>query len=200
MLRIIVDRGRPEIVDVLRRGTSDMPGSEVIVDRRRAPARPAHADRRQADIAAAIAAYGWTFVSDRGPVHAQVLVIDDHPDIRQVVAEILDRAGYGIQTAPDGEAGVDIARHTHPDAVVVDIFMPLKDGIETIRELRRQPHRPKIIAMSAGWSAAGRRLIVGPHAPDVLEDARLAGADAVLTKPISRETLCGTLEMLLRGA
>ncbi|HYE91904.1 MAG TPA: response regulator [Terriglobales bacterium] len=209
MPRIIVATDRPELVDVLRRGMADVPTAEVFIDRRRpGHVRPgstsAARERRERSIARALRDRGWAFVPDIAPgrdddrePHARVLVLDDERRMREILRDVLSAAGYAVLTAGDGAAGVAIATQARPDLVLTDIFMPGTDGLDAIRALRRQPTVPKIIAMSAGWAAVGRRVRGSPDDYSVLDDARRLGADAVLAKPIHLHALLDTITQVL---
>lgn len=107
---------------------------------------------------------------------ASVLVIDDDVATRVMISAVLEDLGYQVFTAENGRAGLDLYAAEPADLVITDIYMPEKDGIETIISLRELAHPPRIIAMSGGGEASGM---------DVLRMARLLGADATLLKPIS---------------
>lgn len=66
----------------------------------------------------------------------RVLVIDDEPQIRKLIRSALEGRGYSVDEAADGRDGARRFRERPPDLVIVDIFMPEKEGIETILELR----------------------------------------------------------------
>ena len=68
----------------------------------------------------------------------RVLVIDDDLQIRQMVRQMLERSGYEVDDAPDGQVGIDIFRKKPADLVITDIIMPEKEGIGTILELKRE--------------------------------------------------------------
>ncbi len=66
--------------------------------------------------------------------HAQILVVDDEPDIRKLVQEILEDEGYSVQVAKDGENARLIYAQQKPDLVLLDIWMPDIDGISLLKE------------------------------------------------------------------
>ena len=70
---------------------------------------------------------------------SQVLVVEDYEDARAMVEMILEDAGYHVLLAADGVEGVTMARQYHPDAILMDIFMPGLDGIEATRQLKADP-------------------------------------------------------------
>jgi len=81
---------------------------------------------------------------------ACILVIDDEPIVRTVIRKYLEIEGHEVVEAPDGEVGLELFRAKPTDLVITDILMPNKEGIETIREFRRDFPELKIIAMSGG--------------------------------------------------
>lgn len=117
----------------------------------------------------------------------RVLVVDDNKDMRESTRYLLQLIGFDAETAGDGHQAVDIHRARPVDIVLTDIFMPGKDGIETIEAFRAQWPAVKIVAMSAGGEVATRDYL--SVAPDI-------GADAILRKPFTLESLEQVLEAL----
>jgi CheY-like chemotaxis protein len=128
---------------------------------------------------------------------AHILVVDDEPEIRDFCAVALRDAGHHVVLADNGQSAIDIHRIKPQDLVLLDMFMPIKDGLETLAALRRSTPPPKIIAVSAGWRVTGRRAPDGAPPRDVLDEARALGADAVLHKPFDPDDLVRTVETLL---
>jgi len=122
------------------------------------------------------------------PVH--ILVIEDHDDTRDVLDILLRTEGYEVTLAGDGQDGVEKYRQRPADIVLVDIFMPRKNGIDTIRELVREFPGAVCIAMSADGDPLRR---------NALEFAREAGARLTLRKPIEPWVLLRTLEGVVAG-
>ena len=120
-----------------------------------------------------------------------VLVIDDEHDTRESLRIILESAGYRVRTARDGREGLRLLEAGPPDAVITDIFMPVTDGLETIRETRSRFPRTRIIAVSGGGTALRN--------PAYLETANIAGAHATLVKPVDPEELLAVLKACLEG-
>jgi CheY-like chemotaxis protein len=120
-----------------------------------------------------------------------ILVIDDAATVRQVVGRILVEAKYSVIEAQDGDIGVSLFQRHRPSLVITDLFMPNKEGIETIQEIRRLSPATKIIAMSASTSATGK-LYLGA--------ARKLGADAVLAKPFAPAELLEIVGRLIARA
>ena len=119
---------------------------------------------------------------------ARILVIDDQYFVRDVVRRILESAGHRVLTARDGEEGVRALRREPIDLLVCDIFMPEKDGLEVIREVRREHTGVRIVAMSGG-SFDGKL--------DVLPVTHELGADAALRKPFTADKLCSVVDEVL---
>ena len=69
-------------------------------------------------------------------VHAKVLVADDEPHLLRLVKFRLEREGYEVLTAVDGESALQVARDEHPDLCVLDVMMPKRSGFDVLRELR----------------------------------------------------------------
>ncbi len=120
----------------------------------------------------------------------RILIVDDEPSLRHVVGEHLRRAGHDVATVSNGLEALDEMREAAFDLVITDIIMPQMEGIETIRELRKQTPALKIIAMSGGG-----RFDDGDY---YLRMAHLFGSDAVLAKPFSREQLLEAVTRVLK--
>lgn len=123
-------------------------------------------------------------------IAARILVIEDHRDTRELLEMLLRTEGYEVALAADGEEGLAAYRRQQADVVLVDIFMPRKDGIATITELRRDFPEAVIVAMSADTSVDRR---------GALGRAREAGAHLTLRKPIEPWVLLRSLEGVLAG-
>lgn len=119
---------------------------------------------------------------------ATVLVIDDNPDVRDLLSEALEVAGYQVEVASDGGAGLRRLAERRFDLVITDIFMPEKDGIETILEMRRDYPGVKIIAMSGGGATGNLAY---------LPAARQLGAIRSITKPFVCANVVATVRELL---
>ncbi len=111
---------------------------------------------------------------------AVVLVVDDEPALRDIMREVLEEAGHTVVEASDGSSGLWLFLEVRPDIALVDLFMPGKEGIETIREMRSKIPSTKIIAVSGG----GRHGLMA-----LLEVASGLGATTTLAKPFRNEEL-----------
>ncbi len=122
------------------------------------------------------------------PVPQSILVIDDDENIRLLLRAILEPEGYHILEASDGDKGLKQYQKSPTDLVITDLIMPGKEGIETIRDLRREFPNVKIIAVSGG----GR---IGPDS--YLKMAKGVGALRTLSKPIDRMGLLNAVEEVM---
>jgi DNA-binding response OmpR family regulator len=114
---------------------------------------------------------------------ARVLIIEDDPVCVQLITRTLEARGHDVTTAADGRAGMKRFISDDFDLVISDLVMPDQDGIETIREIRRQKPDVAIIAVSGGLTQPFGVSV------DYLGAARLLGADATLKKPFMPSTL-----------
>ena len=117
----------------------------------------------------------------------RVLVIDDNPDMRRTMQALLESEGFAVSVAADGEEALRLQRERPAAVVITDIFMPGKEGIETIFELRKQFPQTKIIVMSGGSRATGM---------DYFDVARELGAVKALKKPFAPEELIDAVREL----
>jgi CheY-like chemotaxis protein len=118
----------------------------------------------------------------------RILVIDDDENIRLLLRAILEREGYQVLEASDGDKGLKEYKKNPTDLVITDLIMPGKEGIETIRDLRREFPGIKIIAVSGG----GR---IGPES--YLKMAKGVGALRTLSKPLDRLGLLQAVEEVM---
>ncbi len=123
------------------------------------------------------------------PEVAQILLIEDDDLVRQTVRQMLEFLGHEVREAVDGRHALRLANAGPADVVLTDMYMPGMEGVETIREIRRQHPDAKVIAMSGGGAGLG--------AKDSLRVARLLGAQGTLPKPFGREQLQDALRNVL---
>ena len=117
--------------------------------------------------------------------NAKILVVDDEPNIIELVAAYLRREGYEVFTAPDGPAGLKAARALKPDLIVLDVMLPGMDGLEVLTRLRRESEA-YVILLTARSEETDK--IVG----------LAVGADDYLTKPFSPRELVARVKAALR--
>jgi DNA-binding response OmpR family regulator len=116
-----------------------------------------------------------------------ILIVDDDPVIRHSLTETLQDHGFDVCTAIHGIDAAKQLKTTKVDVVFLDIFMPEKDGFETLADIHRFDKNIKVIAISAESK--------GDFQP--LTYARSLGADATLAKPFSVDELLSVLQEVL---
>jgi len=119
---------------------------------------------------------------------ASILLVEDDEHLRPMLKLVLERAGHQVQEAGNGNEALEIYNRHPADLVVTDLVMPDKEGLETIRELRRIDPDVKIIAMSGG----GRTGI-----KNYLEMAKSFGADHILAKPFSNQEILDSIQLVI---
>jgi len=129
---------------------------------------------------------------------ATILVADDHEDAREMFGAILRRAGHTPLLVADGTQALAAYRRHRPDLVILDIFMPGKDGIDTLLELRQDFPEAKVIAISAGWHVPNLEVSGHVTEMDILDHARSVGANRAFEKPVDAATLLGAIDEMLR--
>jgi len=119
---------------------------------------------------------------------AVILIVDDHADSRWVLAHIVGRDRHTVLEAENGTEAIALGRTRQPDLVLLDLFMPEKDGFETLKVLRSELPKSRIIVVSAGWNVGDK---------DGLRIARELGADVTLRKPVDLEAFRSAVTELL---
>lgn len=128
----------------------------------------------------------------------RILVIDDECDVRDSIAKVLQRAGFEVDIAEGGAAGLQSYRKHGADMVITDIIMPDPHGIDVITALRGSQAKVRIIAISGGGNFGPGGYKPGAITTDAyLAAANKVGADAVLTKPFERQELLDLVRSLL---
>ena len=119
---------------------------------------------------------------------AKILLVDDEPDILEIIKYNLKNEGYKVYTASSGIEGVSIAKEVKPDLILLDVMMPEMDGIEACDRIRKIPSLENTII--AFLTARGE---------DYSQVAGFdAGADDYITKPVKPKVLISRLKALLR--
>jgi len=118
----------------------------------------------------------------------RVLIVEDDPKIASFVAKGLKQAGYAVDRAANGQAGLELARSAPYDAAIVDIMLPRLDGLSLIERLRAEGVRTPVLILSAR------------HSVDDKVRGFQTGGDDYLTKPFSFEELQARVQALIRRA
>ncbi len=120
---------------------------------------------------------------------SKILVVDDEPDFCEALRDFLEAKGYSVLEAHDGDHALEIYRQERPDVVLLDIRMPGKDGLETLRELRAFDPEARVIMITAVQE-------------EELDKQAWAGMDEgtldYITKPFDLHSLERTLSILER--
>jgi two-component system alkaline phosphatase synthesis response regulator PhoP len=114
-----------------------------------------------------------------------ILVVEDEPQIAALVRDYLEHAGFAVITAGDGGSGLTLARVRKPDAVVLDLGLPVVDGLDVVRSLRRDSMVPIVILTARGDET------------DRVTGLEL-GADDYVVKPFSPKELVARVRAVLR--
>jgi DNA-binding response OmpR family regulator len=122
------------------------------------------------------------------PENARILIVDDEPDLLDMVSLRMEANGYQVIRASDGEEGLDKARNESPDLIILDLMLPKIDGYKVCRMLKFDEKYKKIpvILFSARTQAIDMKL------------GAEVGADAYLTKPFEPDTLLAKVSELLK--
>jgi CheY-like chemotaxis protein len=124
-----------------------------------------------------------------GPCHrGRLLLVEDDPAVRDMLAEMLRRAGYGVRTATDGQSAMGVLRCERFDAVLTDVVMPNCDGLELLRWIADRGDGPAVVAMSGNGPDDGRLYT---------KAASSFGATVCLAKPIRRDALVSALDAVV---
>jgi len=125
---------------------------------------------------------------------ARILVIDDDSNVRLTIKTILERNGHSVVLAACGDRGIAITEIYAFAVVIIDIFMPGMDGLETVKLLRRCEPEVKVLAIS-GYDFREKSV----PAPDFLQMAHKLGATCCLRKPFRAQELLEAVEVHCLG-
>ena len=120
--------------------------------------------------------------------HTRILLVDDEPDIIEILAYNLSNEGYQIETAINGRDALEKANDWKPHLVLLDVMMPEMDGIETCEQLRKNPSLTNLVIVFLTARSEDYSQVAG------LE----AGADDYITKPIKPKVLTSKIKAILR--
>jgi two-component system response regulator MprA len=116
----------------------------------------------------------------------RILVVDDEPQLRRALERALKLEGYEVDVAEDGDRALEAVAGSPPDAIVLDVLMPRRDGLEVCRALRSRDDRTPVLMLTARDAVQDR------------VDGLDAGADDYLVKPFALEELLARVRALLR--
>jgi two-component system response regulator MprA len=115
---------------------------------------------------------------------AVILVVERDPHVQELETYFLEKAGYSVEFARDGEQALELVQTLRPDIVITEILVPRIDGLSLCRRIKSQPDLAPIRVLVFSILAAAAR-------------AREAGADSFLMKPLAEQKLVETVKQLL---
>jgi CheY-like chemotaxis protein len=119
---------------------------------------------------------------------SRILLVDDDEDFRRMLCKVLEKAGHEVRDAANGKAALELYRQEPGDLIITDLVMPVKEGLESIREFRRLNPSVKIIAISGGGRMDPRlNLVIAQH----------FGARQTLAKPFSNQEILDAVALVL---
>jgi CheY-like chemotaxis protein len=116
----------------------------------------------------------------------QILIVEDHPTMREAMRMVLEHEGFAIREAADGAAALSMVRQQQPDLVFLDLNIPGTSGADVLRELKGDPDTRDV-----------RVIIVTATGEEGREQVISLGADEYFTKPFSPLALLRTVERVL---
>ena len=119
---------------------------------------------------------------------ARILIVEDHPTMREAMRLVLEGEGFTIEEAADGQSALDMVRAEPPDLVFLDMNIPGSSGAEVLAAVRADPQTEDV-----------RVIIVTADGEEGRERAMSMGADEYFTKPFSPITLLRTVEQVLNA-
>ena len=119
---------------------------------------------------------------------ARILIVEDHPTMRDAMRLVLEEDGHEVEEVTDGEAGIAAVRARPPDVVLLDLNIPVVSGVQVLETLKADPTTAGVLV-----------LIVTATGEEGRRRALAQGADGYITKPFSPLALLRTVERVLRG-
>ena len=119
---------------------------------------------------------------------ARILIVEDHPTMREAMRLVLEGEGFAIEEAADGQSALEMVRSEPPDLVFLDMNIPGSSGAEVLAAVRADPETEDV-----------RVIIVTADGEEGRERAMSMGADEYFTKPFSPITLLRTVEQVLNA-
>lgn len=120
---------------------------------------------------------------------AQILIVDDSPTEIHVVRSILEKLGHTVETAPDGESGVERARELKPDLILMDVVMPGMNGFQATRKISKDPEIGDIPVIMVTSKDQETDRVWGLR----------QGAKDYITKPVAEGELVEKVKSILGG-
>ena len=120
---------------------------------------------------------------------ANVLIVEDHPTMRDAMRLVLEEDGHQVEEAVDGESGIAMVRERPPDVVLLDLNIPVVSGSDVLEALKSDPATAGVLVV-----------IVTATGEEGRKRAIALGADDYITKPFSPLALLRTMERVLRGS
>lgn len=118
----------------------------------------------------------------------KILIVEDHPDLREMLAVLLRAEGFVTYMASDGREGVDLVQQDCPDLIITDINMPNMNGVDMVRQVRMLPGCGMIPILVLTALGSG-----------IASDALDAGANQTMIKPVELEALVKDVKRLLES-
>jgi CheY-like chemotaxis protein len=120
---------------------------------------------------------------------ASILIVEDHPTMRDAMRLVLEEDGHQVEEASDGQAGIAMVRDRAPDVVLLDLNIPVVSGAEVLETLKSDPATAEVlVVVVTATGEEGRRRAIAQ------------GADGYITKPFSPLALLRSVERVLRGS
>ena len=119
---------------------------------------------------------------------ADILIVEDHPTMREAMRMVLEHEGFAIREAADGQAALAMAKSQAPDLIFLDLNIPGMNGAEVLKVLKADPAMADV-----------RVIIVTATGEEERENVISLGADEYFTKPFSPLALLRTVEKVLAG-
>lgn len=119
---------------------------------------------------------------------ARILVVDDAQDVREMVLEYLAFLGHEVRGAADGRDAVGEAERFLPDVVLMDLAMPVMDGVEATRRIKRSPAARDAVVLA----------VTGQDDPSLEAEALRAGCARIYRKPVDLRDLADAVDIAVR--
>ena len=119
---------------------------------------------------------------------ASILIVEDHPTMRDAMRLVLEEDGHQVEEAADGEVGIAMVRDRAPDVVLLDLNIPVVSGTEVLETLKSDPATADVLVV-----------VVTATGEEGRQKAMSQGADGYITKPFSPLALLRSVERVLRG-